>query len=962
MMEFRLLGDIEAYAEGRPVDIGYLQRRCILAMLLTEPNRVVPVERIVGRVWEDRRLPKNPRGAVQYNITMLRKVLARQVSIVWQDHGYRLAVRPETVDLHHFDQLVHRARTVDDDHAAALFEQALGLWRGQPFAGVDLCWFNEVRVTATRRRDAAWLDLIDVQLRRGRHTEMLAELSDCVERDPLDERLAAQYLVALYRCGRPGDALAHYQRLRQRLAEELGADPGTALQRVHQQILTTDPALAVPARVAPATRVPLPRQLPAPPRPFVGRSVELAHLDAALGEPDDTVPVSVICGAAGIGKTWLALHWAHRHLDRFPDGQLHVDLHGFGPGGNLVAPATALRGFLDALGVEPAAVPPETGAQIGLYRSLLAGRRVLVVLDNARATAQVAPLLPGSPTCAVLITSRHRLDDLTTAHGARSLRLDPLGDAEARELLARGIDRDRVTSEPGAVTELLTRCAGLPLAIGIVVARACRYPRFPLAVFAEELRDHNGRLDAWTTGDSRLDLRALLSWSHHALSPPAATALGLLGMAPGEDIGLAAAASLLALPTAQARLVLRELEDGHLLEQHVPSRYRMHDLVRLYALDRACHDQPEQSRGGALRRLVDHYVHTAFAGDRLLRPLLSPVELTPPAGGCLPHPPRDQRAALAWFTAELPNLLAVQHLAAEHGWPAAVHQLARLLTTFLYRQGRFHDVLTVWRAGLAATEQLAEPFLEAGAHQLLGAVLAELGEDRAALWHLGRAEALGDAAGQADTHHALGRFWSLRGDHRRALTHADRALRLYRTLGVQAGETRQLTVISWYHAQAGDHESAAAAGEVALASARRHEHREDEAIVLGLFGFLAQHAGRLVAAVEWYRQSHVLLHEVGSTYFEAGALDLLGQAHSALGRADLARPAWERALELCRAQHRAGDVERLQRRLDAIEPSTRTPTSAQSGTKDLPKRVLGCWSGGVAAPLNSSPLQEDVIS
>lgn len=920
MMEFRLLGDIEAYADGQPVDIGYLQRRCILAMLLTEPNRVVPVERIVGRVWEDRRLPKNPRGAVQYNITMLRKVLAQRVSIVWQDRGYRLAVRPEAVDLHQFDQLVHRARTVDDDRAAALFEQALGLWRGQPFAGVDLCWFNEVRVTATRRRDAAWLDLIDVQLRRGRHAEMLAELSDRVERDLLDERLAAQYLVALYRCGRPGDALAHYKWVRRRLAEELGADPGPSLQRLHQQILTTDPELAVPARVSSAARVPVPRQLPAPPRLFVGRSGELADLTAVLAEPNATMPVSVICGGAGIGKSWLAMRWAHQHIDRFPDGQLHVDLHGFGPGGNFVAPATALRGFLDALGVEPAAVPPEIGAQIGLYRSLLAGKRVLVVLDNARTTAQVAPLLPGSATCAVLITSRHRLDGLATAHGARSLRLDLLADTEARELLVRGIDRGRVTEERDAVAELLARCAGLPLAISIVVARAGRHPRFPLAELAEELRDLDGRLDALATGDDQLNLRALLSWSHLALSAPAAVAFGLLGLAPGDDISLSAAANLLALPTAQTRLVLRELEDGHLVEQHVPSRYRMHDLVRLYAIDRAAHDQPEGGRGQALRRLVDFYVHTAFAGDRLLRPLLSPVELTERAGTCRPYPLGDQRAALAWFTAELANLLAAQQLAVEYGWAESVHHLAWLLTTFLFRQGRFHDVRTVWRAGLAAAERLTEPASEAAAHQFLGAVLAELGEDREALRHLARAEALGDPAGQAGAHHALSRFWSLRGDPGRALTHAGHALRLYRALGLPAGETRQLTVISWYHAQAGDYDLASVSGDVALASARRQGHREDEAIVLGLFGYVAHHAGRHAGAVEWYRQSHTLLREVGSTFLEAGVLDLLGRAHAALGHAGPARTAWERALELYRTQHRAVDAERVRRRLDVIEP------------------------------------------
>jgi DNA-binding SARP family transcriptional activator len=916
-MEFRLLGDIEAYADGQPIDIGYLQRRCILAMLLTEPNRVVPVDRIVGRVWEDRRLPHNPRGAVQYNITMLRKVLSQHVSIVWQDHGYRLAVRPETVDLHQFDQLVHQARTVDDDdRAAALLEQALGLWRGQPFAGVDLCWFNTVRATATKRRDAAWLDLIDVQLRRGRHAEMLAELSDCVERDPLDERLAAQYMVVLYRCGHPGEALAHYQRLRQLLAEELGADPGPPLQRVHQQILTADPALAAPARVSLAARVPVPRQLPAPPRVFTGRAGELAVLDEQ-SDPGPTMPISVICGTAGIGKTWLALHWAHQHLDRFPDGQLHVDLHGFGPSGSPVAPAVALRGFLEALGVEPAAIPPEIGAQTGLYRSLLADKRMLVLLDNARTTAQVAPLLPGSPTCAVVVTSRHRLDGLTTAHGARSLQLDLLPDSEARELLTRDLDDDRVAAEPGAVAELLAYCAGLPLAISIVAARAGRYPRFPLAALADELRDFDGRLDALETGDSHADLRALLSWSHHALSPPTAAAFGLLGLAPGDDISLPAAASLLALPVADARLVLRELEHGHLVRQHVPGRYRMHDLVRLYAVDRANQDHPEESRTQALRRLVDFYLHTAFAGDRLLQPLLPSIRLGEPAGHCRPHPLPDQRAALAWFTAEHPNLLAIQHLAAEHGWAASVYQLAWTLTTFLYRQGHFHDVLAAWQAGHAAAEQLDDPASQAGAHQLLGAILTELGRHHEALRHLARAEDLGDLAAQANTHHTLGWFWSLQGDQRRALEHADQALRLYRTLGMPAGETRQLTVISWYHAQAGDHDKARTAGEVALAAARRHQHREDEALALGVFGYIAQHTGEHTAAVDWYQRSHTLLHEVGSTYFEATALDLLGQTHSALGEAGLACHAWERALELCRVQRRTADADRIQRQLEA---------------------------------------------
>ncbi|MCA1675170.1 MAG: hypothetical protein LC799_24255, partial [Actinobacteria bacterium] len=328
---------------------------------------------------------------------------------------------------------------------------------------------------------------------------------------------------------------------------------------------------------------PVPRQLPGASRLFTGRARELIRLTAVLdtgAEQGATVVISAIGGAGGIGKTTLALHWAHQNMERFPDGQLYVNLRGFDPSGTPMPPAMAVRGFLDALGVEPGAIPVDLDAQAGLYRSLVAGKRMLIVLDNARDTAHVAPLLPGSPTCTVLVTSRQQLAGLVTAHGAWHLALDTLTEVEGRELLTRHLGPDRVAAESEALSYLLERCAGLPLALGIVAARAVAHPRFPLAVLAEELRETAARLDAWDAGELNVNLRAVFSCSYDALAAEAAEVFRLLGIAPGPDISLAAVASLTAQSITRARALLRDLEAAYLVQQHAPGRYRMHDLIR----------------------------------------------------------------------------------------------------------------------------------------------------------------------------------------------------------------------------------------------------------------------------------------------------------------------------------------------------------------------------------------------
>jgi DNA-binding SARP family transcriptional activator len=631
-VQFRVLGQVDACVDGHTLDLGHARRRSVLAVLLIEANQVVTADQLVEQIWNAAPAPRDPHSVLRTYLWHLRRTLAavEDCALVRHGRGYQLEVDESCVDMNRFHALLARTETAgDDDRAAAMIEQALGLWRGEPFAGLDTPSVNATRQTLLLRRRAARLDLTDLRLRQGRHVAMLAELTRQAADDPLDERVTGQLMLALHRSGRSAQALAEFHSMRDRLVGELGTDPGAALQRLHQRILTADPALTAPADelATPRTRpAVVPRQLPAPPHMFIGRGRELAALSAALdrrvGQPGrdgqagsgGTLMVSVIGGAGGMGKTWLALHWAHQHRDRFPDGQLYVDLRGFDCSGEPVPAEAAMHGFLTALGVGPAAIPSWLEAQAGLYRSLLAGKRVLVVLDNARDAAQVVPLLPGSPTCTVLVTSRHRMTGLISGHGAVPVDLDVLAEDEAHDLLSRYAGPDRVTAEPDALSDLVRHCAGLPLALGNAGARALADPHLPLAALAENLRDVPARLDALATRDRSPGLGAVTCWSYNALRPAAADALGLLPLAPGPDIGLPAAASLLGSSAAATRALLRDLEDASLVHQHTSGRYRMHDLVRFQAAFRAADGLPADEREAAIGRVLDFYTHAAHRG------------------------------------------------------------------------------------------------------------------------------------------------------------------------------------------------------------------------------------------------------------------------------------------------------------------------------------------------------------
>ncbi len=924
-IEFRLLGEIEVHVDGATVDIGHARQRCVLAALLVDVNRAVPADQLIDRVWADQ-WPQHARAALSSYLSRLRHVLAMApgFDIKRQPGGYVLSADPLAVDLHRFRDRVAQAGATDDPkRAAELLGQALELWRGPALNALDTPWINSVRESLDAERLAAELDRNDLALAEGRHAAVLGALVGSAVAYPLDERLAGQLMLALYRCGRQADALQHYNRLRLQLAEELGTDPSPSLQLLHKQILTADTELIWSHE--PARARPVPRQLPAPPRAFSGRAGYLAQLDALLPSIADEAPgatvISAISGTPGVGKTALALYWAQRMMARFPDGQLYVNLRGFEPERHAVSPAEAVRGFLDALDVPPQRVPSNLDAQEALYRSLVADRQMLIVLDNARDAEQVRPLLPGTPGSVVLVTSRNQLTALIAGEGAYPLVLDLLTDAEARELLARHLGRHRAEAEPDAVDEIIARCTGLPLALSIVAARAATRPGFPLTTLAHELRDTHGTLDALADGDPATDVRAAFSLSYHALGEPAAHLFRLLGLHPGADVSLHAAASLTAEPVARARRALTELTRAHLLEEHLPGRYTLHDLLRAYASELTHGHDSEPDRRAAMRRILDHYLHTAYAAAMLIESDRDPIGVPPVAEGVTLTHPDDIDKAFAWFTTEHPGMLALIRWAAETGFDTHAWQLAWTLTTYLNRRGRWHDWADTHETALAAAQRLVDWPAQAFAHRSLGRAYARIGRDGEALHHFQRAldlfDTLGDPVGQARTHIALSWLYERQGRPGQALTHDRHALALYREAGHKVGITASLNNIGWHQAHLGQYAEALLSCQQALVLHQEIDSRHSEADTLASIGYIYHRQGDYQAAVEHYERALAMQRELGSRVTEAETLTQLGDVHQAAGDQEAATGSWRGALAILEELGHP-DAERVRARMAAI--------------------------------------------
>ncbi|NBE79951.1 tetratricopeptide repeat protein [Micromonospora sp. NEAU-HG-1] len=666
----------------------------------------------------------------------------------------------------------------------------------------------------------------------------------------------------------------------------------------------------------------VPRQLPAAAPHFVGRTPQLASLTALLTDPADapgTVLISAIGGTAGVGKTALAVHWAHQVADRFPDGQLYVNLRGFDPDGRTTGPAEVLGGFLEALAVPPERIPTGLAAQSALFRSLLAGRRMLVLLDNARDADQVRPLLPGSTGCLVLVTSRHRLPGLVAVQGAHPLALDLLSATEARELLSRRLGAARVAEEPDAVDRIVGASAGLPLALAVVAARAATQPEFRLARLADELDDTRGSLDGFSGGEAAADVRSVLSWSYQSLEPSAAVLFRLLGLHPGPDISVAAAASLAATTVARVRGPLATLTRANLLAEPAPGRYALHDLLAVYAAELTRATDPEPVRRAVLGRLLDHYLHAAHAADLLLYRHRDHIDL-PAAdpGAALPNL-RDRDEAWAWLTAEHRVLLAAVALAAGNGFGAHAWQLAWSVNTYLDRVGAWQDQSTAQQVALRAAAQAGDPNGQARAHRNRAVACLRLGAHDEARAHLEQAldlhGALGDHVGSARTQLNLGILAERQGHHRQALGHAQRAFDLFETAGHAYGQGNALNNIGWYHIQLGDHRRALDYCRRALAQQQRAGNRYWEAHAWDSLGYAHHHLGQAAEAVDCYERALALWREAGERYFEATTLTHLGDTRHTAGAPGAARTAWRQAVDILdRLGH--PDADQVRARLD----------------------------------------------
>jgi len=655
---------------------------------------------------------------------------------------------------------------------------------------------------------------------------------------------------------------------------------------------------------------PVPAQLPLDVPGFAGRQVELARLDAVMvgvGERPAAVVVSALAGTAGVGKTALAVHWAHRVRDRFPDGQLYVNLRGFDPDGAVLDPGVALRGLLDALGVAPQRIPGELDAQAGLYRSLLAGRRMLILLDNARDADQVRPLLPGEPGSVVIVTSRNQLNGLIAAHAAHPVVLDLLTVDEARTLLARRLGASRIAAEPRAVDELINACARLPIALAIVAAHAAAHPSFPLATLCERLRNAEG-LDGFAGSDAATDVRAIFSWSYRILSDDAARLFRLLGLHPGPDIAAPAAASLAGVPIQQARTLLAELTRAHLLSEHSPGRYTFHDLLRAFATEVTQVVDPEQQRREALGRLLDHYLHTGRFAALLLRSERRPINLAPPRPGATVESLTTLHRAMEWFTTERSALLAAIRTAADLNLHRHAWQLAWVIEDYLDRQGHWHDLLTTEHTAFAAASAAHDRLGQALTNDGLARAHTRLGmSDRAEL-HLGQAlciyRELGDQIGVALCHANYEVILRQRTDRRReALHHARQALELFRCVGDQAGQAMALNSVGWAHARIGEYPEALEYSRQALQFSEGTGGLTLQAMTRHTIGYAHHHLGDYEQAAAHYRQALKVCRDTGNRPYEGVTLAHLGDTYEATGDHEAARTCRRQALEILDELH-----------------------------------------------------------
>ncbi|HEY9409472.1 MAG TPA: BTAD domain-containing putative transcriptional regulator [Jiangellaceae bacterium] len=922
-MRFGVLGPLEIVDDaGSIVTVRASKQRAMLAVLLCNRDSAVSVDRLLEALWPDGQVPQSARTNIQVYIHRLRAALGGS-RIVHDVAGYRLVVEPDEVDDTRFERLTddarHRLEAADADGASAVLAEALALWRGVPYAGLDDIEATQVEAVRLEQLYQSALETkIEADLVLGRHGRLVTDLTALVAEYPLNEGFRRQLMIALYRSGRPADALATFREARQLSVDELGLEPGPALRAVEQAVIDGDlePAETHREPAADQRTYLVPAQLPRAHRAFTGREEEVRQLSAWLSRADGPGVVAVD-GPGGIGKSALALHVAHTMIENFPDGQLYVNLHGSTPGAVPTSPQDALVRLLRSLGLDGTSIPEDLDEAAATFRSIAASRRLLIVLDNVAEPAQARPLLPGggSPSAAV-ITSRAVLASLDDAD---HVHLDELSDDESVRLLTRLAGPERVAREPAPAREIVRLCGRLPLAIRIAAARLTARPDWRLATLQSRLQNEAARLDELAHAD--LAVRASCAVSFGQLSDDDAGLFAGLGILDLPDFTAPSVAALVDRPVPAVRASLDRLVDAQLVIADQDDRYTLHDLVRLFAREIAAQEITEAEHGEAIRRVMLHYVATARQAARLLAPRrdyrlevgVDDEELT----GHLAHF-ADGDAAASWIRAEAANLVAAIQDTQRHDRvpPEVVIALAAALPHALHSQGLWSEQLAVNTVQIRAAEASGDPMLEALAHKDAGMILAILGR-AGAEDHLRRALALyrraGHRHGEALTLDSLGNVANLSGDPDDGTRYHTEALEAFRELDDHQGVARTLNNLAWGLETSGHPDEAVVRYEESLRMRDQLGDVLGKAVTLLNLGTCRLGMDKFVEAAEAFADAAQVFHNTGDSRRHALAVWKLGIAMSGQGHAEAARDRWRESLDLiCRLDLiSADDAERI---------------------------------------------------
>ncbi|BFV58249.1 BTAD domain-containing putative transcriptional regulator [Kitasatospora sp. CMC57] len=983
-LDFGLLGPLVVRRAGAELDPGRRRQRLLLIRLLLAGGRAVAPQTLCEELWPEQpgRTPGGALNSLHAHVSKLRAVLEPQhlrrdgafELLVTEPLGYALRVPPESRDTVRFERSLAQARLLMDqgrpERVVEQAGQALELWRGTAFADAahhlfathETARLEELRQTAREIRTSALL-------MQGRIAEALDAAQELTTTHPLRETGWALLLRALYLAGRHPEALQRYAELRRLLAEELGLEPGPPLRALHQGILQHDLPPLHPAGAAPngagaasipdtgtepvgstpteeeATPPPLvrPAQLPGSLPVFAGRAAEGAWLSAVSGAPDrpgpTTASVVVISGTPGVGKTTFAVHHAHRIASSFPDGQLFVNLCGFHPHAPAVDPGTALHGFLTALGVPAQRIPEDTPARSTLFRSLLADRRILLVLDNARDEQQVRPLLPAGAGCLTLITSRSQLPGLIAGDGAKPLTLSLPSPTEAHQALERRLGSERLAAEPTATAEIIRLCGRLPLAMAVVAARAELDPSFPLQAIVDDLQQSHGDLDAFAGFDSSTDVRAVFSWSYRSLDEHAAMLFRLLALHPGPHITAPAAAGLVGLPLAQTRRALAALTGACLVEQPLSGRYGLHDLLRSYAGELTQIHDPAQERHLATLRVLDHYMFTAYEANQLLKQdTTAELDLGAPRPGVTLERFTGAKHATRWFTAEHRVLTGLLHAAVSQELDHHTTGLAWSLKEHLQRQEFWPEAITALTPALDVARRQGNRLEEGRCLRHLGSIHGYLGHEEEAVQHLRRAttifEQLGATGEQARAHYVMACALFLSGRIQQAVTFSERGLELSRETGEELWLAECLLELAWFQANLGQLEKSLQYSEEGIALFQRLDAPWQLAQGWDIVGHTLRALGRYEESVATYQRATRAFEELGDHRNAIGTLMRLGDTRLAQGDREGARADWVTALANADERAMRHSAQQVRDRLTALDMNADpTPT--------VPERAAG---------------------